>query len=471
MAQKKHTRAALLNSGTELVGLLAASSVTGGSSLSGYGTTAFSNNYSLITLNRIVLTYLYSGNGLFQTAVQLPIQDALAKRIVIESSQLAPEEIDEIMDWFEDHDIWQHLEDAKSWERVYGGGGLMINTDQDPEKPINFRRLKGAPIEFYDFDRWQVSAKSSNFDEFLGYDDMTKADLLYYQGQPIHTSRVVFMTGKRAPSYIRRQLRGWGMSEGERMLRDLNNYLKTQDVLYEILDESKIDIYKIKGLANKLLTAGGTQAISARIKAANEVKSYINALVLDAEEEYEQKTLTFAGLADVMRENRIGVASSLRMPMTKLFGLSASGFSTGESDLDNYNEMVQSEIQAKMRPQIRQCIELACANLWGYVPEFRFKFPPLKVLPALEAEQIKASEVNRVCMLYDRGLITDGRAIGDELAKGETISADLAAKFQAAPLPPGGGQSVAPVQENKGIEVFKALKNAARVLTGKNAPR
>lgn len=462
MAQKKHTRAALLNSGSELVGLLAASSVTGGSSLSGYGTTAFSNNYSLITLNRIVLTYLYSGNGLFQTAVQLPIQDGLAKRIGIESSQLAPEEIDEIMDWFEDHGVWQHLEDAKSWERVYGGGGLMINTDQDPEKPLNMRRLKGAPIEFYDFDRWQVSAKSSNFDEFLGYDDMTKADLLYYQGQPIHTSRVVLMTGKRAPSYIRRQLRGWGMSDGERMLRDLNNYLKTQDVLYEILDESKIDIYKIKGLANKLLTAGGTQAISARIKAANEVKSYINALVLDADEEYEQKTLTFAGLADVMRENRIGVASSLRMPMTKLFGLSASGFSTGESDLDNYNEMVASEIQAKMRPQIRQCIEIACANLWGYVPEFRFKFPPLKVLPALEAEQIKASEINRVCMLFDRGLVTDGRAIGDELAQGDTISADLASRFQSAPIPPGGNQSVAPVTENKGIEVFKALKNALR---------
>jgi len=474
MTQKKHTRAALLNSGAELVGLLAASSVTGGSSLSGYGTTAFSNNYSLITLNRIVLTYLYSGNGLFQTAVQLPIQDALARRIVIESAQMSPEDVDQILDWLEDHDSWQHLEDAKSWERVYGGGGLAINTDQDPEKPLNLRRMKGAPIEFYDFDRWQVSAKSSNFDEFLGYDDMTKADLLYYQGQPIHTSRIIFMTGKRAPSYIRRQLRGWGMSEGERMLRDLNNYLKTQDVLYEILDESKIDIYKIKGLANKLLTAGGTNAIAARIKAANEVKSYINALVLDAEEEYEQKTLTFAGLADVMRENRIGIASALRIPMTKLFGTSASGLNaTGEGDADNYNEMVQSEIQAKMRPQIKQMIELACANLWGYVPEFRFKFPPLKALPALEAEQIKASEINRICMLYDRGLITDGQAIGDELAKGETISADLAAKFQARPLPPGGAQSVDPVKENKGIEVFKAARDAVKnALNGrKDAPR
>lgn len=460
MTQKKHRRAALLNSGAEMVGLLAASSVTGGSSLSGYGTTSFSNNYSLITLNRIVLTYLYAGNGLFQTAVQLPIQDGLSKRIIIESAQISPEEIDEVMDWLEEKNVWQYLEDAKSWERVFGGGGIVLNTDQDPEKPLNLRRLKNAPIEFYDFDRWQISAKASNFDEYLGYDDMTKAEKVFFNGQGIDSSRVIFMIGKKAPSYIRQQLRGWGMSEGERMLRDLNNYLKTQDVLYEILDESKIDVYKIEGLANKLLTSGGTHSIAARIKAANEVKSYVNALVLDAKEEYEQKTLTFAGLADVMRENRIGVASSLRMPMTKLFGLSASGFSTGESDMDNYNEMVASNIQSPLRPAIRRCIELACANLWGYVPEFRFKFPPLKVIPALEAEQIKASEVNRVCMLFDRGLVTDGKAIGDELAKGETISADLASKFQTAPVPPG--DSVEPVTENKGVEVFKALKNSLR---------
>lgn len=459
MSKAKHARTQINNSLTDLSGILGAAAgagVTGGSNLSSYGTVAFSNNYSLVTLNRIILTYFYTGNGLFQTAVQLPIQDALAKGIKIESGELAPEDIDQILDWFEKHNVFAALENFWTWVRVYGGGALIINTDQDPELPMNYKRLKGSPIEFYDVDRWQLSVTGMEMNDILEYDDMTNSDEFYLNGQKINRSRVIIGQGKRAPSYVRRILRGWGMSELERMIRDIQLYLKTGDVLFEILDEAKIDIYHIEGFAQKLLTAGGTQAIANRVKEANKIKNYVNGLILDKNEEFEQKTLTFAGLADTMRENRIGVASALRMPMVKLFGLSASGFSTGESDLDNYNQMVESEIQAKLRPAIRKCIELACANLWGYVPSFRFSFPPLKVIDALDAEQIKASMVTRLLALQSAGLV-GGKAIGDELAGAEAISAELAEAFMDNPIPTGAPEG-APA--GGGIEVYRAEKKA-----------
>lgn len=465
MSKKGHARARIDNSLTDLVAAIQIQA-TGGSSLSSYGTVAYANNYALITLNRIILTYLYSGNGLFQTAVQLPIQDGLAKGIKIESGEMSPDDADLILDWFEEHEVWAAIQNAKTWARLYGGGALVVNCDQDPEKPLNMRRLKGAPIEFYDVDRWELSITGSGAHDYLSFDDMTKSDEMYLNGQKLDRSHLIMMTGKRAPSYVRRQLRGWGMSEAERMLRDLNNYLKTQDVLYEILDESKLDIYKIEGLANKLLTVGGTASIQNRIKAVNEIKNYVNALILDQKDEYEQKTLTFAGLAEVMRENRIGVASAFRMPLTKLFGISASGFSTGEEDLDNYNQMVESEIQTSLRPAIRQLIEIACANLFGYVPEFRFSFPPLKVLPEVDREQINESKINRLMALYDRGLITDGRKIADELAKDEVISAELSAAFQVKAIPPNGSESVAPAQ-TQGISVFKKAQDGLKAAVEK----
>ena len=453
MSRKKHARDQINNSLTDVVSSLSTDPTytnfaTGGSQLSTYGTIAYSVNYSLVTLNKIILTYMYSGMGLFQTAIQLPIQDGLAKGIKIESGELQPEDIDEILDWFEDHDIWKHLEDFWSWVRLYGGGALIMNCDQDPDKPVNLRRLYRAPIEFYDVDRWQLSISGSDQHDFLEYDDMTDSDIFYLNGQALDKSHMILGSGKRAPSYVRRMLRGWGMSEGERMIRDLNNYLKTDDVLYEILDESKIDVYHIKDMANRMLTRGGSDTIRKRIQLANEMKNYVNALVLDQDEQFEQKSMTFTGLADVKRENRIGVASALRMPMTKLFGLSASGFSTGESDLDNYNQMVQSEIQLKIKPAIRQCIEFACYNLWGYCPDFRFTFPKLKETPELEAAQIKESTGNRILSLYDRGIITDGKAIADELAKEECISAELAKFAIQNPVPPNGQESVLPVQSD-----------------------
>ena len=451
MSNKK-SRDRIDNSLTELtLGLKAYA--TGGSQLSGLGTLAYSNNYGLISQQRIILTYLYTGNGIFQTAVHVPIQDAIGKGITIESGELAPDEIDEIIDWMEEKGAWGAIEQGEAWARLFGGGGIIINTpDKDTTKPLRLK--ENTTVEFIDFDRWMITGNPDD-------------DTIRLNGVEIHRSRIIFMKGKPAPNHVRQQLQGWGMSEGERMIRDLQLYLKTDDVLYEILDESKIDVYHIAGFANKLATVGGTSTIRQRIQEANKIKSYVNALVLDANEEFEQKSTTFTGLAEVKRENRIGVACALRMPMTKLFGISASGFSTGENDTDNYNEMVESEIRAKMRPAIRQCIEWACYNLWGYCPSFRISFPSLKVLPEVEAAQVRESKANTILSLYDRGLVTSGKAIGDELAKEEVISAELAAVFADKPIPPNGSQSVAPVETNT-ITAFRqkteGMRNAVKKL-------
>jgi hypothetical protein len=466
MSQKKHTRARINNSLSELtIGL--APEGTGGSQLSGYSTMAFTNNYNLATLNRILLTYMYSGCGLLQTAIQLPIQDALAKGFEIESGEMSPDDVDLVFEWFDEHNAIQKLIDYRTWVRLYGGGALVINTDQSPEMPMLDRRLRNAPIELYDVDRWQLSIAGLAEHDYLTFDDMTEADTLYLNGQQIHRSRLLMGYGKRAPAYIRRQLRGWGMSEAERMIRDLQLYFKTDDVLFEILDESKLDVYHIEGMANKLATAGGTEIIRNRIQEANKIKSYVSALVLDKNEEFESKQLSFAGLADVKKENRVGVASALRMPMTKLFGLSASGFSTGESDLDNYNEMVKSDVQEPLKPDVRRLVQIACLNIWGRVPSFQIKFPNLKILPELEAAQVRESKANVIVSLFDRGIITDGKSIADELAKEGVISAELAEKANANPIPPAGHQQGAESPTAGNVSIFKKAQDFAASVKAK----
>jgi uncharacterized protein len=378
---------------------------TGGSQLSSYDTIAYSLNYGLISLNRILLTYLFANNGIFQTALQLPIQDALAKGIIIESAELDPQDIDDTLEWLENHKAWSELIDYRTWSRLYGGSALIINTPQDPATPLNLRTLYKAPIEFYAVDRWQITSPTMDAGYDLDFEDMISGDYIYINGEKVHKSRCIISCGKKAPSFIRRQLRGWGMSEAERMLRDLNNYLKTQDVLYDILDESKIDVYKLKDYSKKLATANGTELVQKRVQLSNELKNYLNALIIDAEDEFEQKTLTFSGLADVMKENRIGVAASLRMPLTKLYGISAAGFSSGEEDTNNYNEMVEADIRGPFKPDIRKVLNVAFANQFGRVPSFRFTYPQLRALPEKEAEEIKTSVVNRYLGLYDRNIL------------------------------------------------------------------
>lgn len=438
---KEKTDRIITNSLSELVaGVGVASMLTGGSDLAGYGTIAYNNNYSLITVNRTILTYLYTSSGIFQTAIDLPVQDALSRGIEIESSQMSSTDIDDLLDFMEESDQWTSILDAWKWGRLFGGAGLVINTNQDAEKPLNLKSLHNSPLRLYDADRWQFDNAhpyaGDMEDKFYG----SEVEFFHLHGQQIHESRVIRIRGKRAPWYVRRQLRGWGMSEGERMIKDLNLYLKTQNVVYEILDESKIDIYRIKGFAQKLIHATGTADITRRIQLANELKNYVNALVMDVQDEYEQKTLAFTGLAEISKENRIGISSALRMPQTKLFGLSASGFNTGESDLENYNMTVESEVRTPMKPVIRQILEMNMFHLWGRKAPFRFKFPPLRVLSAKEEQEVRSAQQTRALALYDRGLISSSE-LGDMLGKDGllTVETDLASgKLPDQPDPPPG---------------------------------
>ena len=450
MAKKpRNARKRIDNSLMELAaGIRIASTYgTGGSSLSSYGTVAFSNNYSLITFNRIMLTYLYTGNGIFQTAIQLPVQDAISKGIEIESGEMDADDIDELMKWWEDNEIWDLFLDFRTWARLFGGGAIIINTNQDPEIPLKMNALKNTPVEFYSLDRWQIEYNSFGTAQDVYTGSWADPDFYYIHGVKIHKSRIIRGTGKKAPSYVRRQLRGWGMSEGERMIRDLNLYLKTQDVLYEILDESKIDIYHIQNLASKLLTTGGTEKIRNRVQAANEIKNYVNALVLDTTETYEQKQMSFAGVAEVMKENRIGMAAAIRMPVTKLFGLSSSGFNTGESDLENYNCMVESEERGPMRPPIRSILDIGCMHLFGYIPTYDFKFPSLRVTNSTEEEAIKTSKLNRSLALYDRGLL-DSQEIMEINRKDSVI--EIETKAEQGLLPPQPTPPPSPAVEGLG---------------------
>lgn len=452
--KNKGRRKRIDNSLTELAaGLKVASLLTGGSTLSSYGTIGYSNNYSLLTYNRIVLTYLYCGNGIFQTAIQLPVQDAISRGMEIQSGEMDSDDIKKVMDWWEENELWNVVLDAKTWARLYGGGGVIINSNQDPETPLNIRELQNSPVDFYDADRWQIDVQTlprgaNNF-------EYTVPEYYYFNGVKIHNSRVIRQVGKRAPSYIRRNLRGWGLSDGERMIRDLNLYMKTQDVLFEILDESKIDVYKVKGFANKLATAGGTETIKTRVMLANQIKNYVNALVMDSEEEFEQKSMAFSGLAEVMRENRIGVAAALRMPVTKLFGLSASGFNTGESDLENYNKMVESEVRRGLKPLIRAMVNIGMIKQFGYIPSYDITFPPLRLLSSVEEEQEKTSHQNRLLQMYDRGLI-DSEEIGEAAAKSKLIEVETKAEkglLPPQPEPPAGGEFGGQAEVEQDIQI------------------
>ena len=393
-----------------------------GVQLSQTATLMKNNRNYFISNDRTTLTYAYTTHGIIQTLIDQPVEDAFRGGITIKSDELDSENIQDLQNYITENDILEEVKDLGKWNRLYGGGAMVINTVGNSDKPLNISSInENTPLSFYAADLWELNRVNAQIYAepkpyvVNGSDGKTGLhDEFFFYGNKLDKSRTLILRGKRAPSFARPQLRGWGMSEVERIIRSLNQYLKNNDVIIELLDEAKIDVYGIKGFNESLATKGGTNKIQKRVEMANLVKNYQSAIVKDKDDDYDQKQINFSGLSEMLQQIRIGIANDLKMPLTKIFGQSASGFNSGEDDIENYNSMIESEIRGKFDNLVVQMLKIICQKLFGFVPDdLQFEYKPLRVLSALEEEQVKTSQMNNILALYDRKIIKSRDVIED----------------------------------------------------------
>lgn len=387
----------------------------GGSQLSQADTLWKNERWYLISNFRQLLSEMYVEHGIIQTLVDQPVDDGFRGGVIIKSGELDGEDINALQDQLDNEGILEDIKLAIKWKRLFGGGAIIIATDQEPSLPLNIKAInKNTPLRFIPVDLWELYYTYTKThddieldgDEVDSMDSSVDGDYYDYYGVRIHKSRVIRMDGKKPPSFIRPRLRGWGMSEVEKVVRPLNQYLKNQNVIFELLDEAKQDAFKIKGFNSALLSSNGTNAITQRVQMANMVKNYLSAIVMDAEDDWDQKTMSFTGLGEMLTQVRIDIASAVKMPVTKLFGLSAAGFNSGEDDIENYNSMVESEIRSKDKGAVKKVAEILCQKMFEIFPDdLSIDFYPLRILSAIEEEQVKNHQYNRLTSSLQSGAI------------------------------------------------------------------
>ncbi len=358
---------------------------------------------------RQLLSELFVEIGLVQTIVDVPVDDSLKGGVDIQSKQLDEDQILKLKNSMDRDDDLNIVGQAGKWNRLFGGAGIIIMTDQDPETPLDLDAIgPDSPLEFRAVDMWELFWDKQNTE---GYDPEIQSEnfehYMYY-AKRLHKSRVMRLKGLTAPSFLRPRLRGWGFSVVEKLVRSINQYLKATDLGFEVMDEFKLDVFKIKNLTDALMSPTGSQKIRERVAMANWQKNYQNALVMDAEDDFDHKQLSFSGLAEAMEGIRMQVAADMRMPITKLFGTSVSkGFSTDQNDMEVYNSMVESEVRNKLKYHILRVIEIKCQKLFGFIPDdLSISFKPLRELSAEQEEAVKTQKFTRALSAQQAGLIT-----------------------------------------------------------------
>lgn len=391
-------------------------------------TTIFKDmRWYFISNMRQVLSQAYVELGLIQAVVDVPVDDGLRGGIEIKSKQLDERQIEELQISLDRDDDINTAGQAAKWNRLYGGAGILVLTDQDPEEPLDIQAIdRDSNLEFRAVDMWELFWDKQNTE---GYDPEIQThdfEFYNYYAEKVHKSRVMRLKGMTAPSFLRPRLRGWGFSVVETLVRSINQYLKATELGFEVLDEFKLDVYKIKNLVNTLLSPNGQQSVQQRVQLANWQKNYQHAIVMDSEDDFDHKQLSFAGLAETMAGIRMQVAADMRMPITKLFGTSVSGgFSTDQNDMENYNSMVESQVRNKLKYDILRMCEIKCQALFGMIPDdLTLDFKPLRELNAEQEENVKTQKFNRLVSAKTAGEITT-QEFRDACNKGDLFDVKL----------------------------------------------
>ena len=371
----------------------------------------YNNRYYMITNMRTLLNEMYIEHGIIQTMIDQPVEDGFRGGFKIISSELSNDEIIELEKKIEETEAVEKLIEALKWNRLFGGAGLIINVaGEDPRDDFDIEAVgEGREIEFYSADRWELANNPYILTPTLTPNGQRVKDVNFnYYGIEINPSRVLILRGKPAPSLKRLQLQGWGMSELERLVSPMNKFLKNQNVIYELLDEAKLDVYSIDNYAGSV-ASGQEEAVKKRIMLTNYMKSYLNALILDAEDKFDQKQMSMAGVSEVLREARYDIASAMKMPVTKIFGMSSAGFNSGDDDIENYNSMIERDVRTPSKNIIKTIVRLLCKATFDYIPEdIDIEFESLRIMKETEEEALRTSKYNRFRDLYINGLITKG---------------------------------------------------------------
>ncbi len=400
-------------------------------------TMAWNSPATLLTLDWVLLSEAYKGQGLIQTIIDQPVEDALRGGFDIISDELDDDQKAEILLDIgaleaaeEKNDLpvgpmkgslvvsgvdmgesdLQSVKDVRKWSRLFGGAGLIINTDQDFSQPLDVEAIgPDTPLQFIAADRWEMILTMLQL-----YDPSVPCPYNYY-GLPLNRTRVIRSMGIRAPAFVRRQLQGWGLSEMERCLSAINSYDRMESLVFDLLKEAKVDVMRVAGFNDQLATDQGMALIMRRLQIAMQGKSYNAGLIMDMMDEFDQKQIAFGGIADIWEQIRSNLCAAVRFPENKLFGRSATGFGGGEDALENYNGIVEIERQC-LRPLLKEVVRLRAKQKFGILPKVDFQFKPLKILNGVENETVKTSEQNRVLALNTADLL-DGQE-ASEMLKG-----------------------------------------------------
>ena len=338
------------------------------------------------------------------------IVDVIPSDMIREWREIKCDKADEVRAEEDRLQVAAKVEEALRYSRLYGGGGLLMITDQDLTQPLDPTKIgKGGLKRLVPLDRWYLSAGDVNVMDILSEDYMLPSFYMINGAKDaiVHRSPVIRFIGEPLPLRLSLQVSGWGDSALRQAMEVVEDFVSSVGGIAESMQEFNVDTIRKPGLMDDLGTDQGT-AILKRFETWAMMKSSIRVSLLDGEEDYQRNSLTYSGIADIIELQMKMVAGAAHTPVTKLFGDSAKGLNaTGEGDDVNYNTYIKSQQSSKLDPALRKLDEVLVRSALGSFPDdFNYVWRPLDIPDPNEEATANKTQADADIAYLDAGVVS-----------------------------------------------------------------
>lgn len=326
-------------------------------------------------------------NGLIRAGVETRADEMTRKwgKIVTAGGDDTGEKqdvIDALKKELERFKVQSIFNEAACMNGYYGGCLYYIDTGADANEMANPLILseatftRGSLQGFKLIEPFMVSPGQYNSVNPMAT-DYFRPDVWYVQGIPVHTSRLLYFAENNLPSLLKPAYNFFGLSLAQKALDAVSHYTACRESAARLLQKYALTVFKTD--MSQILSGGMDDTINRRVQYFVQNRDNDGCATIDKErEDLVVMTTSLAGVTDLVRQAQEYVAAMFNEPVTKMWGLSPAGFSTGDSDLRNHYDNIES-LQSKMfTTPMKRLLDVLQMNKFGVIDNsLNFEFAPL----------------------------------------------------------------------------------------------
>lgn len=370
--------------------------------------------FVLEVLGRNDLDAMYRGDWAAGKIVDIPAFDMTR---AWRSWQADPKQITAIEKEEKRLGLRRKIKKAITMARLYGGAAIMLDdgaaTPEALLQPLKVTKIGGLK-QIMVVSRYRLTPGENQDDPLApGYDEPKSWQMTGGSSRSqviLHPSRVVAFTGNEIlePEVsLGPGDRVWGDSVLQRVLDAVRNAAATDQAIAALLQEAKVDVIRVPNLMSQVGNKEYRERFTQKAELAAILKSINNILLIDKEEEWEQKQVRLQGLPDVQKGFLEVVCAAADIPAVRFLNQSPKGLGNGgDAEMHTHADRINAEQRLELDPRLDRIDPHLLISALGSAPEtISYDWNPLWALSEVDKAEIEKKRADAAKIIKDSGLV------------------------------------------------------------------